>query len=100
MSLLRNPFAKKKPAFALPKCVSCGSGIRPTSTTIGQDILAGGGFVVGGSGLGQTLYQGVICKSCRRTYCLSCYEEIKKAEGGECTACGVALSPLYADYLR
>jgi len=100
MSLLRNPFAKKKPASDLPTCVSCGSVIRPLPSTIEQDIRAGGGFVVGGSGLNETLYQGVICRSCRRIYCLTCYEGIKKAQQGQCAACGIALSPLYADYLR
>jgi len=100
MSLFRNPFSKKKPAGTLPKCVSCGCEIRPSPTSIEQDILRGGGSVIGGTGLGETLYQGVICKSCRHTYCLSCFETIKEAKQGLCTECGVSLSPLYADYLR
>jgi hypothetical protein len=100
VSPFRNPFSMKKPASTFPKCSSCGSDIRPSPSSIEQDILRGGGSVTGGTGLGETLYQGVICKSCRRTYCLDCFETIKVTKQGQCAECGVSLSPLFADYLR
>lgn len=104
MGILDRLFGKKKqpttthPSSRSPRCSSCGREIPPTETTIGQDIRRGGGMIVGGGGLDQTLYEGTICRSCGRMYCLSCHDFSKK--GYNCPSCGSGLSPLFADYLR
>jgi len=93
----KKPSTTSRPTTRLPRCSSCGGEIPPTATTIGEDIRRGGGVTVG-RGLDQTLYEGTICRSCGRIYCLSCHDFSMK--GYNCPSCGSGLSPLFADYLR
>jgi hypothetical protein len=82
----------------LPRCSVCAGEIPRTDSAIGDDIHRGGGFVIGGAGLDETLYEGLICQNCRRIYCLTCHDPLQK--GHDCPNCGQTLSPLFADYLR
>ncbi|HUU61689.1 MAG TPA: LITAF-like zinc ribbon domain-containing protein [Acidimicrobiia bacterium] len=77
-----------------PVCAACGRVISAMPTTIEEDIRRGGGRVIG-AGLGETLYRGVICDSCRR---ILCYDGCYRA-GSPCEQCGGAMRPLFADLL-
>jgi hypothetical protein len=88
-------FEPAKPAGPRqPVCASRGRVIAAMPTTIEEDIRRGGGEVIG-AGLGETLYRGVICGSCRR---ILCYDGCYRA-GSPCAQCGGAMRPLFADLL-
>ncbi len=88
---------KKRISTKQPVCSNCGEIIPAIKHTIADDIRAGGGIVIGGNGLDQTLYNGLICRACGRLYCNKCHNTNEK--GYNCPECNQHLSPLFADYL-
>ena len=87
-----------KEHFRQPFCSVCGKLIPAMGTTIADDIRARGGVVVGGTGLDETLYDGLICRNCGKIYCSNC--EQARAKNHICPSCSSSLTPLFADYLR
>ncbi len=84
--------------FEEPKCSACAKIIPALKSTIAGDIRASGGMVVGGAGLDETLYDGVICRNCGKIFCSDCQR--LKIKNLVCPVCSNPVSPLFADYLR
>ena len=81
-----------------PMCSQCGKSIPAFNRTIADDIRSSGGMVIGGTGLDEKLYDGVICRKCGTIFCSDC--EHAKIKNLICPLCSNHVSPLFADYLR
>ncbi len=79
-----------------PVCFCCGESIPALKGTIADDIRRGGGTAIGAE-LEQKLFEGVICRTCGRVFCMKCHNPGEK--GYDCPVCKHELSPLFASYL-
>jgi len=50
--------------------------------------------------MGKDLYQGVICESCRKTWCYRCWVPMMLEEKDICPTCDVRLVPLTSNHLK
>lgn len=98
MTLVREPPRLTTTPGLRPICIGCSKEIQPLPGEDNVGILAFGGDTYDVSG--GTLYQGVVCTSCDRTWCSGCWVPMIVADNDVCTACGVRLVPLTEALLR
>ncbi|MCJ7518081.1 MAG: hypothetical protein MUO42_00195 [Anaerolineaceae bacterium] len=80
------------------KCTACRSDIPLLSKGKSDDVVVNvGGTVLS---MGKDLYQGVICESCRKTWCYRCWVPMMLEEKDICPTCDVRLVPLTSNHLK
>jgi hypothetical protein len=92
MSVLHKLAPMVQHPLAAPVCVGCGGKILPLPDESDGAYQSFGGDVRDVSG--GTPYQGVVCETCHRTWCSSCWVPMLVADKDICTACGTKLVPL------
>jgi DNA-directed RNA polymerase subunit RPC12/RpoP len=94
MAIDRNSSASEKSL----ECAACSSEITLFSKGKPDDVVVN----VGGTifSMGEDLYQGVICETCRKTWCLSCWVTMMLDDKDICPTCGVRLVPLTSSHLK
>ena len=98
MTLVREPPPPTTTPGLGPICIGCSREISPLPGDDNVGILAFGGDVYDASG--GTLYQGVVCTTCHRTWCSECWVPMLVADDDVCPACGISLIPLTEALLR
>jgi hypothetical protein len=80
------------------ECTACRSEITLLSEGKPEDVVVNvGGTILS---MGEDLYQGVICETCRKTWCSSCWVTMMLDDKDICPTCGVRLVPLTSSHLK
>jgi DNA-directed RNA polymerase subunit RPC12/RpoP len=94
MAIDSNSSASEKPL----ECTACSNKIILLSKGKPYDVVVNvGGTILS---MGEDLYQGVICETCRKTWCSSCWVTMMLDDKDICPTCGVRLVPLTSSHLK